>query len=310
MTGISEQRNAAPRSTQEQQPELPGLSVPDSSFRRVLHVVSDAGPLIQTLESGIPTSRALIDGLLKIPLARWTLAYSSEGSRASTRMEASSNSSGSQPFTVRLTRSQDFWGGERKLDLPYTKYEGSISYSLGGGESCVSLASFPDLLKEVFDTLESRVQEPAVRDSRRASIEGPAGTYAADMEWTNLRLARHEEGERGYLPRNLREFLDSIARREIAQWKTTDPGDSYEYHGIDHAWLYTFDNGESLALARVKVSFIDRYDNNLGIVATSLIVGSRGTPSHCFHLLLDHECNPSEFHHQIWRLTRPSKGES
>lgn len=309
MSGISQQHQPAVHESKEQQQLLPGLAVPDSSFRRVIHLVSDAGPLIQALESGIPTPRAIIDGLLQVPLARWALSYTSSEGRASTWIEASASSAGSQPFSVRLSRHRDFWGEGGTLSPPPTTYDGAISYSVGGRDSRVELSHFPKVLALVFDAIESRVQEPSVRDARRASVETPAAKYAADMEWIATRLELHGEGERDYLPPTLRGFLNEIAEREILSWKTADPGDRYEYRGIHHAWLYTFENGESLALARVDVSFIDKYDNYLGDTATTLIVGSRGLTQRPFHIFLNHEFNPSELHRRVWSLTEPPKRE-
>jgi hypothetical protein len=309
MTDISQQHSRTTPEAQEQQQSLPGLVVPDMSFRRVIHLVSDAGPLIQALESGIPRSSALIDGLLRIPLARWALSYTAHEARASTLIEASSSSAGSQPFTVRLTRHQDFWGDGAPLSPPRTTYEGAISYFLEGREHRVELSNFPKTLELALDAIESRVQEPAVRDTRRASIEAPAAKYASDMAWIDGRLEPHGEGERSYLPRNCTAFLDDIAKKEVSRWKVADPGDRYEYRGIHHAWLHTFEKGESLALARVDVSFIDQYDNYLGGIATTLIVGSRGEAQRPFHIFLNHEFNPSEFHHRVWHLTEPPKSE-
>lgn len=305
MADITERHNPTTRESQEKQQSLPGLVVPDSSLRRVIHLVSDAGPLIQALESGIPTPRAVIDGLLQIPLARWSLSYSSHEARATTLIEASPSSAASQPVSVRLTKHQDFWGDEGTLSSPRTTYHGSISYSLEGRAYRVDLSSFPKMLELTFDVLESRLQEPTVRDARRGSIERPAAKYASDMEWVKSCLELHGEGERGYLPRKCRGFLDDIAKSEVSRWKPAEPGDRYEYRGIHDAWLYTFEHGESLALARVDVSFTDKFDNYLGDIATTLIVGSRGASQRPFHIVLNHEFNPTEVHHRVWHLTEP-----
>jgi hypothetical protein len=280
------------------------LSVPDSSFRKTLQVVSDAGELIAALESGIPDAATLLKGFMKVPLPDWTTEDSSSETRITTKIGASKNCAGTHPFTIRLARSTEYMGPDGILNVPETTYRGSIQYTIGGLERHVILDTQPNLIATVISTLEERLLEPSVRETRAARLGEEAERYAESVQWIKEALTRPDAREaRSPLHDTLCQFIHREADEILHGWN--GDGYSWELENIRRAFLFSFPSGEALALARLNIVWCDEHGNRDPEQAVLVVASPHQTSSRFSILLLDGSRSvPESLRKAMWALTK------
>ena len=295
--------SGTPAAPHHDQPLLP-LAVPDSSFRQTFHVVSDAGALITALESGIPDAATLLEGFLKVPFPDWTSEYSSSETRATTKINASKNTAGTHPFTIRLVRSMDYMGPAGMLGAPETTYRGSIHYTIGDLQRDVILDTQPHLLGTVISNLEERLLEPSVRETRVARIGQEAERYAASIQWVMEALARPDAREvRSPLHEPLCQFIHRDTDVILRGWN--GGGYSFEMESIRRAFLFSFPSGESVALARLNIVWCDEHGNRDPEQAVLVVATQHQNAPRFSKLLLNDSISvPEPLRKAMWAMTK------
>lgn len=279
------------------------LEVPDTSYRKVIHVVCDAGSLVAALESGIPDANTLREGLLKIPRPDWTIEYSTAEAQANTFLTATRNSAGTHPFTVHLTRSVGFLAPEGTLSTPQISYRGSIHYCVARMERAVFLDDHPQLLATVIPLIEQQLQEPSVRDHKISCIENEAKACASTIERLIKTLSQPDIKEfRSTIEGHLCNFLVEAGGAVLRTWK--GEGYHWEMGSVQRAFLFSPPSGEAISLARINILWCDAYGNQEREEAVLLVVLTTDRSKRLAKILLeDGFSDPHALRKAVWTLT-------